>query len=78
LRHAFDFILPINIKIGEGLLAETGKFNKEGGNKILIVTDSGIRRTGIADKVWNSLYKKVFLLKGLIPWNRIQKIRIAN
>ncbi|KAB2329560.1 iron-containing alcohol dehydrogenase [Cytobacillus depressus] len=64
-KPSFDFNLLTNIKVGEGLLAETGKLTKTitEGNRVLIVTDSGIRRTGIADKVWISLDKEGFYCK---------------
>ncbi len=58
----FGFSLPTRIEVGPGLLGVTGKLVQTvtQGIRILIVTDPGIRRAGIAGEVVNSLQKTGF------------------
>ncbi len=52
LMKSFDFILPTRIEYGVGVLSKLpGELNELKANKVVIVTDSGIIKAGLVDKV---------------------------
>lgn len=52
----FTFNLPTRIEFGNGLISKVGEFVKElNGKNIMILTDKGIRASGILEKVTNIL-----------------------
>jgi len=52
----FDFILPTTIKFGEGRALEVGKEAASlQGTKAMIVTDKGIIKAGLINKIWEAL-----------------------
>jgi len=53
----FGFHLPTRVEVGNGLRRATGRLAREvaGGDRVLLVTDPGVRATGLADEVWSSL-----------------------
>lgn len=52
----FTFNLPTRIEFGNGLIRKIGEYVKElNGTKIMILTDNGIRASGILEKVTNVL-----------------------
>lgn len=57
MRETFGFHLPTRIEVGNGLLQKTGELTREvaGGSRALIVTDPGIRKVGLAERVRESL-----------------------
>ncbi|MRH42540.1 iron-containing alcohol dehydrogenase [Aquibacillus halophilus] len=50
---SFDFHLPTNIQIGEGVFLQTGEYLKQmiKGSKILIITDPGIEKIGLVHRL---------------------------
>lgn len=58
---AFSYFLPVNIVFGSGKVSEVGELTKPYGKKALIVTGrSSAKKSGIYDKVKNSLEKAGF------------------
>ena len=54
----FNYFLPVNIAFGSGKVLETGELTKPYGKKALIVTGrSSAKKSGLYDKVANSLSK---------------------
>lgn len=58
----FAFNLPTRIEFGTGLLASTGKLAREFSDKskAFVVTDSGVKKAGLAGAVINSLTEEGF------------------
>ncbi|HQL02496.1 MAG TPA: iron-containing alcohol dehydrogenase, partial [Synergistales bacterium] len=57
---SFDFILPTRISFGLGVSGELGReLEALGAKKVLIVTDKGIIKAGLLDRVAKSLEGKV-------------------
>ncbi len=55
---SFDFLFPTKIKYGEGVLKELGPMVKEfGKNRVLLVTDRGVKAAGLVDMVQSELTK---------------------
>jgi len=57
----FCFHLPTRVEMGNGVVAGCAKRPDgwpgkwPGGGRVLLVTDPGVRATGLADEVWRSL-----------------------
>ena len=51
----FTLQLPITVEFGSGISANSGGYAKKLGKKVFIVTDKGIRKAGILDKITASL-----------------------
>jgi alcohol dehydrogenase len=62
MKDAFGFHLPTRIECGHGLLTKTGTFLKTltGGKKVLLVTDPGLRKAGLADAAADSMRTEGF------------------
>lgn len=59
--NTFEFLLPTKIKYGRGsLMFLGGELKALGAKKIMIITDKGIVKTGMLDKVTNILKKEDF------------------
>jgi len=67
----WEFWTAGKIKFGDGAAEETGwEAKRLGGSRILVVTDKGVAKAGLADKVKNSLEKenlKVGIFDGVQP-----------
>ncbi len=58
LLKSFEFILPTRIKFGPGIVGDIkDELGRLGAKKVLIVTDKGILRAGLLDKVTDRLGK---------------------
>ncbi|NLO56150.1 MAG: iron-containing alcohol dehydrogenase, partial [Thermovirga sp.] len=58
--NSFDFILPTRISFGLGVSGELGReLEALQAKKVLIVTDKGIIKAGLLDRVTKSLEGKV-------------------
>lgn len=54
--NSFEFVFPTKVKYGEGVLKELGNIVQEfGKNRVLIVTDKGIKAAGLVDMVQKEL-----------------------
>ncbi|MFO7952287.1 MAG: iron-containing alcohol dehydrogenase [Bacillota bacterium] len=58
----FGFHLPTRIEYAAGLIEESGKQISQltKGREVLVVTDRGVKETGICDRIINSLHKEGF------------------
>ena len=66
----FNFQVVPEIIFGEGVISQLGIISKRFGEKILLVTDSGIYKTGIIDSIDKSLKNegiKTFIFSGVEP-----------
>ncbi|UTR10436.1 iron-containing alcohol dehydrogenase [Evansella sp. LMS18] len=61
----FTFDLPTNIHLGNGLFNKTADYisNVTDGSKVLLVTDEGMEKIGLADKLLKQLEKNGFEVK---------------
>jgi alcohol dehydrogenase len=64
INKPFSFHLPTRIEIGEGILEQTAAFIDQtiAGRKIFIVTDPGIQRIGLVERVEQLLKKEGYTL----------------
>jgi alcohol dehydrogenase len=69
--NSFSFHLPTRIEVGEGIIRDTAKLigQVSQGKKIFVVTDPGIERIGLADKVKHLLLDEGYRLE---VFNQVQ------
>src|SRR2546421_9969756 len=51
-KDFYQFVAPTRVIAGRGLIEGLGfEFSKEGAKRVLVITDEGIRATGLIDRV---------------------------